>query len=367
LTRLLLLTIVLIAYASLYPWHFHAYYYADSPLWVLWHSWPVQLNRFDAKDIAVNVLVYLPLGFFAFAALASIRRIWVAAILALLIGIGLSLSMEIAQLFVEGRITSLLDVFTNTFGAAAGIVAGCIWRAHRDKSKVSVRSDAMFAIACWALYQLFPFFPHRGGPRLLSAPPAVDALLYFASVVALMPLVDVLCDTARRRRLVFTALVILAPLKMFIFMRGVTVVELVSTAMAAAAALLLPVRAWAAAGVLGIAVVLHGLAPFTFQETAQRFSWLPFQAAFASDWAQALVVLLGKVFVYGSLLWLIRESGVRLAFAAASVVAVLGAIEVAQMYLPGRSPEITDPVIALILAWVFWSLAPRQAGAGETQ
>jgi membrane associated rhomboid family serine protease len=112
--------------------------------------------------------------------------------------------------------------------------------------------------------------------------------------------------------------------------------------------------------------VVLGLAPFAFQDRAQPFSWLPFQAAFTSEWVTALVVLLGKLFLYGSLLWLIRESGVPLAIATAATAAVLAAIEVTQMYLPGRSPEITDPVIALILAWVFWSLAPKQAGVATS-
>jgi VanZ family protein len=273
--------------------------------------------------------------------------------------------MEMAQLFVAGRVTSAPDIAANTLGTAAGIVAGWIWRRHHRASDGPVRTDAMFAIACWGLYQLFPFFPHRGRPRLIGVSPDVDAILSFATVLALVPLVDVLCDTVRSKRLTLTALAFLVPLKMFIFTRRATIVELVSTAAAFAIALLLPVRARVAAGIVGIAVVVHGLEPFAFQNTAQPFSWLPFQASFTSEWEPALVVLLGKVFVYGSLVWLIRESGVRLAVATAATAAVLGVIEVAQMYLPGRSPEITDPVIALILAWVFWSLSPKQAVAAE--
>ena len=366
LARLLLLTIVLIAYASLYPWHFHAYDHQSSPLLVFFHAWPARLNRAAAEDIAVNVLVYLPLGFFAFAAFAAIWRTWVAAIAALVTGIALSFSVEMAQFFVVGRISSVLDVASNALGAATGIAAGSIWRAHHHASKSPPRTDAMFVIACWVLYQMFPFFPHRGASRLISTSPAIDAILYFTTVLALVPVIDALGGTTRRRRLTLTALVLLVPLKVFILMRNVTIVELVSTAAAFAIALLAPVRVRAAAVVLGIAVLVHGLAPFTFQDRGQPFSWLPFQASFGSDWAPALLVLLGKAFVYGSLLWLIRESGVRLAVAAAATATLLAAVEVAQIYLPGRWPEITDPVIALILAWVFWSLPPRQSEVART-
>ena len=43
--RILLIVIVLIVYGSLYPWEFHSTQLAASPLWVLVHSWPTQIDR----------------------------------------------------------------------------------------------------------------------------------------------------------------------------------------------------------------------------------------------------------------------------------------------------------------------------------
>jgi VanZ family protein len=360
LARLLLLTIVLIAYGSLYPWHFHAYQYPVSPLWLLFHS-PVYWNRSTAVDIAVNVLVYLPLGFFAFATLAAMRRTWVAAIAALPIGIALSFSMEMAQFFVEGRASSLLDVAANGLGAAAGIAAASIWWRHHHANRPTARNDSMFLIACWVLYQMFPFIPHRGVPRLILGGTAADALLYFATVIALRPVVDGLGGSIRRRRVTLVALVLLVPLRVVLFTRSVTIVEVAGTAAAFATVLLLPLSARVAAAIVGVAVVVHGLAPFAFQGPPHPFSWVPFQASLVSNWEPGVGVLLGKVYIYGSLLWLIRESGVRLSAATITTVTLLGAVEVAQVYLPGRTSEITDPVIAVILAWVFWSLLPNRS------
>ncbi len=358
--RLLLLTIVLIAYGSLYPWHFHAYQHAYGPLWVLSHPAPVYWNRSAAIDIAVNVLVYLPLGFFAFAALAAMWRTWVAAIVALLIGITLSFSVEMAQFFVVSRVSSALDVAANGLGTAAGIAAASVWWRHHHTSETPVRSDSMFLIACWVLYQVFPFIPHRGRPSLIDGP-AVDALLYFATMIALWPVIDALGGSIRKKRLTLAVLVMIVPLKVVLFARDITIAELVSTVAAFATALLLPLSARVAAGIVGVAIAVHGLAPFVFQGPAQAFSWVPFQASIISNWEPGVGVLLGKVFTYGSLLWLIREAGVRLPTATMSTVALLATVEVAQMYLPGRTSEITDPVIALILAWVFWSLAPNRS------
>jgi VanZ family protein len=46
----------------------------------------------------------------------------------------------------------------------------------------------------------------------------------------------------------------------------------------------------------------------------------------------------------------LRAAGWRLARAAIAVAVLLGAIEVIQIHLPGRVAEITDPLLALILA-----------------
>jgi VanZ family protein len=46
----------------------------------------------------------------------------------------------------------------------------------------------------------------------------------------------------------------------------------------------------------------------------------------------------------------LRAAGWRLARAAIAVAVLLSAIEVIQVHLPGRVAEITDPLLALLLA-----------------
>jgi len=47
---------------------------------------------------------------------------------------------------------------------------------------------------------------------------------------------------------------------------------------------------------------------------------------------------------------LLRGSGSRVARAAFAVAVLVGAVEVIQIHLPGSVAEITDPLLALILA-----------------
>jgi hypothetical protein len=53
--RILQIVIALIVYGSLYPWEFHSTRLAASPLWVLIHSWPTNIDRFLVRDIVVNI------------------------------------------------------------------------------------------------------------------------------------------------------------------------------------------------------------------------------------------------------------------------------------------------------------------------
>jgi VanZ family protein len=57
-----------------------------------------------------------------------------------------------------------------------------------------------------------------------------------------------------------------------------------------------------------------------------------------------------KSFLYGSLLFFFIEAGGRLRTAAILVCGVLFVTSWAETYLPGRSAEITDAFMALLLA-----------------
>lgn len=82
--------------------------------------------RGSRADWAMNSLITLPLGFSAVGALLAGRRTGVrsmaTALLALVGVICLSVTVELGQLWLEGRVTSLQDVAAQTIGAAGGII-----------------------------------------------------------------------------------------------------------------------------------------------------------------------------------------------------------------------------------------------------
>jgi len=117
---LLVIYVLLIAYASLYPlsgWRDPG----GSAFAFLAAPWPRYVTAFD---LAANILGYFPFGLLC--ALVLVRRLPRAAALGAAAGGGalLSLLLEAAQSYVPARIASNVDVLANFAGAAAGALVG---------------------------------------------------------------------------------------------------------------------------------------------------------------------------------------------------------------------------------------------------
>jgi hypothetical protein len=111
-------------------------------------------------------------------------------------------------------------------------------------------------------------------------------------------------------------------------------------------------EAWAFAAV----IAFRGLSPFQFTPASIPFTWIPFGGVLEADWQFAVMVMLEKLFWYTSAIWLLCAAGLRLIQAVASVAAILAVIEIAQVHLPGRVPETTDPILAVIMGFVLFIL-----------
>jgi 8-oxo-dGTP diphosphatase len=107
-----------------------------------------------------------------------------------------------------------------------------------------------------------------------------------------------------------------------------------------------------------LALFYRGLAPFHFASTPAPFNWRPFEAFIFDRREDAIRILMAKLFWYGAAVWVLRR--LRLWWTAAGAVAasVLMAIEIAQRYIPPHISEITDPLMALLIA-AFFAALPR--------
>jgi VanZ family protein len=388
--RLFLLVVALILYGSLYPWHFNFSRYSGDPLdFLLFHSWPDVWTRGVMRDLAANVLFYTPLGASAFLMLARRRRRAFGLAGATILGFALSVAVEILQLYIPGRQTSLLDVLSNTTGALAGALLALAYRQELERTWARRHGQPVaapaFLLACWIGHQLYPFFPFpavytfwRGLVALLH-PASISGIEVWANAaewLAAAVAIDAILhgglpSTSGRLRWHWLAIAMLClPLRIVIVGRRLPF----EAALGALLALLVwrvlppPGRRNAAVGALASAILLRELAPLRFAATPAAFSWIPFAASLESNRQAGIIVLLQKAYDYGAMVWLLRLGGLRYARAAALVAAALAICEGAQRYLPGRTPESTDPLLALLMALVLWALSGiRQPDRGKSR
>lgn len=370
--RILLIVIALILYGSLFPWHFSPRHPGVNPLWNLLHAWNVPVGRWGVRDILLNLALYFPLGLFgglAFARWSRSVRLWAPVA----IGFLLSTAVECAQFYDVSRQPSAIDVVTNTAGTLAGavmalIAPGLLQRRYRGVSAGWRRDASAGGLLLLGLgYRLFPFFPSFSltavsekwtafrAASLLDPVPLLSAFFPWLAAGYLLAAVSI-----RHAKLWLAVSVLLAPAEFLIYDRlpypaeflgatiGVFTFALFSNARA--------LRVFAAIGFV-LLLAVRGVMPFHLAGIRQAFDWRPFVATLASDWQDAIGILLEKCFFYGVAIWLLRASGMPVRSATIGVASLLAAIEVLQMWLPGRTPEITDPLLAVLLG--FWIYSGR--------
>src|SRR5665213_1227565 len=93
-------------------------------------------------DSILNVLLFIPLGLGLRLAGLSRRR-------AFAIGLVTTITVELLQLGIPGRDTSLGDIFTNSFGGFAGIICADIWRVIILPSRREAARIASVWVVIW--------------------------------------------------------------------------------------------------------------------------------------------------------------------------------------------------------------------------
>jgi VanZ family protein len=152
----------LVVYGSLHPfsgWRDTGI----SPTAFLDGGWPRYWTVFD---LAANVTVYLPLGFFFTLALSSLPWRFTGLILAVILAGATSFSLETIQTWLPSRVPSNLDLACNTLGG----LLGALWAqhvgprvltrwAHLEQQLIAPVPHAELGLTLLGLWLLVPLSP----------------------------------------------------------------------------------------------------------------------------------------------------------------------------------------------------------------
>jgi VanZ family protein len=362
----------LIAWGSLFPFEF---------------AWPgAQLLRerliralsqhASRSDLVANFLLYIPLG--AMCVLTSRGPAqWMRIFRATGWGALLSGSIEITQLGTLHRITSIIDVGLNSLGSLLGasltiayLAVGDRWLA-RGIGRARPPVIPMGLILLWLAADFAPYVPRfhfsqvresldgfwqqswswqhvlitLGGWCILSE----CARRMFRLQQALVTLLVLLAATIAARLAILSQH--LAPQEIFAW-------SAVSFAIAVSIGMRNESRVRLVFYVGTIALLAHELLPWRLSSTPQSFLWVPFSGSLLSG--RNYQPLLEKIFWYSAVLWALlvyHRSDWR---AVLQLIFVVAAIEILQIWMPGKEPEITDVLLVATAGAAFWLLRRAQ-------
>ena len=369
---------------------------------------------YSLPDVVSNVLLFVPWGaLLAARALLGGRSRAGGLTAATFAGLSLSVGVEILQLVQPQRTPSILDVFNNTAGAFCGGLLGVliVRRLWRPSAAAIARSVAARPLACIALVavamivlagmqpfnvsldvgdlkasvqsaRVVPFGDAvRGSGATYPWWKCLKDLLAWALVGGAVALAA--WERIRRSTPAFAAAVvgggavaILIEIGQLVMPpRGTDATTVLFALFGSAAGALMawtlgfrrPQRCWLPAlaawsGMLGVSAWTPP--PYALPQTFSWIALVPFHAYYARMDVNAVADLIREsaVMVPFGAFWAFRFPRQRLGVIAAGLVAG-SVLEIGQLFVTARTPDITDALTAAIGAKIGWMLWQRGVAA----
>jgi VanZ family protein len=353
---------LVIAYGSLYPFDFSLPLAGPGPCRPCW-----QRAKPGRGDFLADAAL-CPLGFCCVDRYRSAAS-YISVSGSDTFGAILSISMELVQYYDVGRDTSAPDVYANVLGSALGELLGMIFGGFFHwplMGEITANRIPVLLVLAWAAYRLHPFVPTIDLHKYWNAlKPIVltpnfsgyDLFRHTAIWLTIFTLVSKIAATLRPSLLVPLFAAIVLSSKILIVSTTLSVAEVAGAVAAYLIWLALHRRG---RGYLAIVIVLFSativaqrLQPFQFTTHSVPFGWIPFRSFMQGSIDVDVLSFLEKFFLYGGLIWLLGEAGLSRRAAAGIVAATLFATSITETYLPHRSAEITDALMAILIAVIF--------------
>jgi VanZ family protein len=357
--------VVLVLSASLYPFDFDPARFAAAAAagFPALQAWQPTSQR----DTIVNLLVYVPIGLLIPLVLGPRRHAAARWLLAIAAGALLSLLVEVLQHAIRARVPSLADWALNIISTTAGATLALVFAVLPIRPlatrlrRLNVNPALALLLALWIAAHAAPFLPRLRPGRIRAA---IDASLTLApsiggvaSYLAAWLILSAVVRTLFRRETfwpLFAALLAVSLGSRLLFVgQTLSPDELVAVAIALPVIARLRSRTHAVSrtpllGIVCLALLVAGLAPFTFSGPPQPVNWMPFAALADARVDDLYLSSLERLFVGIGAVWMASGSALGLGLGTLTLLGITATCEFAQRWIVGRVPDSTDLVVMVL-------------------
>lgn len=361
-TVIRIIIVFAIAYGSLYPFDFRFGELGEDAVDAFLWSWHARSGR---GDLLGNVILFVPFGLIGTITTGNLGKAFRRMVLVLLAAAIFAAGLQFVQLYLPSRTAALNDVFWNLLGTAVGCLGGIVLSKYARRwlrEGQGLQLVPLFLLGCWAALRLNPFVPSidfqeiKNSLKPLLLHPEISVVGIAVNAASWLLAAFMLQRLGVQRLFgLKLALIIIATLSLEVLIvdNVVTVSNVIGAVIAWILALIILAPRRPAPVVLAMlviaALVFQGLGPFALRPETATFGWVPFSGFLNGSMHHNTLVIVEKTFLYGGLIYLLRSAGLDWFRGMLITAVILASIEIAQLFFAHHTPEVTDPLLAVLL------------------
>ena len=359
--RILLVIVLLIGYGSLYPGDFSAPGAGAAKKFLT--DWRLFTSL---GDLLGNIALFFPLGMAGILFASARQDATIRITFLLFLAFFYSFALQLAQVWLPSRSAALADVIWNMVGMTLGMAAAHLI-GKRSPERMHAFDWASLAplsvLVLWLLTELLPLVPSLDLQKFRDALKPLFLEFNFSFPAAIMHATGVVVAGSAFLALGRRPASWLAGALVLVWAGKLAIVNLTLDAsllmgmLAGYPACLVMLRLGgiklfeAAFWLLLVAWTIIAITPFSPVQGG-TFNGIPFATMLQGSMETGIRGLAQSLFTYTALLWLAQRTGLGIGKATMGLAIWSCLIELIQMGLLGRTADVTEPILLLLVGWV---------------
>ncbi len=368
--------LAIILFGSWYPFHFKMSLATAENWSAFWSSGGWLSHR---GDILGNIALFVPSGFVGMWRSKG-RALPLRWLSVLIPGLIIAVIAQIGQIALPQRDADMTDVYWNMVGLLPGLLLVPLplhYMLPFLRSGIRISLAPAMILSVWVFHRLIPFIPSldlkviKNSLKPLLINPEWDMIAMLAQSGYWLVFLWLFWQAVGKQwaqRLLLPLFAVIFGSEILMIRNDITMTDMLAVFIAGGAWLLWLCKLAKPARYLSIiliaAIVLDYLYPFAFSGGG-HLVLIPFQGHLTGNMLDNARLLTGHMFVYGALIWLIRDMVDGLRHSVSIALCVIAVIEIMQVYQPGRTADVTEPLLVIVMGMFISFFVPREIFLGR--